>query len=381
MNAILEVIVLSFLRLLFVKKIMDFPKYDGNIHPDEWINDIQKYDSFWKARYGIEYFNTAVSLIDPIIKLPTGIDNYEKLRNALKDDISFTIFKNTNKRKLLSLKYIPERKDADTSKFISTFRKLCYNGEVNDIEEQKKYLFKSLPSNHFDFISNKFYKRMKNVSSINELAREFENIVLEESNLIRKESIVALKHVATGKYIGTFKGLKYETGSESQLVSVQSSEPDPDSWWKIQFSKEIATYTDTPITLQHVKSNVFLGINYYRYYEDWDYFYRHNKSPSNNHTEVCCTSKSSHNCVYEWNFKQSKLENHQGYLKSNDIINLSIKKRDNIGKIQDDQVEFLRSHDIQFTIGNDTFQEVVCHNERLGGNDEWCIELIHEVKI
>ena len=22
---------------------MDFPKYDGNIHPDEWINDIQSY--------------------------------------------------------------------------------------------------------------------------------------------------------------------------------------------------------------------------------------------------------------------------------------------------------------------------------------------------
>ena len=35
-----------------------------------------------------------------------------------------------------------------------------------------------------------------------------------------------------------------------------------------------------------------------------------------------------------------------------------------------DQEEFLRSHDIQFTVGNDTFQEVVCHNERLGGNDE-----------
>lgn len=36
----------------------------------------------------------------------------------------------------------------------------------------------------------------------------------------------------------------------------------------------------------------------------------------------------------------------------------------------DNECEFLRSHDIQFTIGNDTFQEVVCHNERLGGNDE-----------
>jgi hypothetical protein len=62
-----------------------------------------------------------------------------------------------------------------------------------------------------------------------------------------------------------------------------------------------------------------------------------------------------------WKFKHSKLENHQGYLKSNDIINLSIENND---------VKFLRSHDIQFTIGNDTFQEVVCHSERLGGNDE-----------
>jgi hypothetical protein len=43
---------------------------------------------------------------------------------------------------------------------------------------------------------------------------------------------------------------------------------------------------------------------------------------------------------------------------SNDIINLST------------EGVFLRSHDIQFTIGNDTFQEIVCHNERLGGNDE-----------
>ncbi|PKC61409.1 hypothetical protein RhiirA1_466598 [Rhizophagus irregularis] len=353
---------------------MDFPKYDGNIHPDEWINDIQKYDSFWKARYGIEYFNTAVSLIDPIIKLPTGIDNYEKLRNALKEDISFIIFKNTNKRKLLSLKYIPERKGGDTSKFISTFRKLCYNAEINDIEEQKKYLYKSLPSNHFDYISNEFYKRMKNINSINELVREFENIVLEESNLIRNGSIVALKHVATGKYLGTFEGLNYETGSKNQLISVQSLEPDPDSWWKIQFSKEIATCTDTPITLQHAKSNVFLGIYYWG-----GYYYICNKSPSTNHTEVFCI-KSNYN-VNMWYVKHSKLENHQGYLNSNDIINLSIKKCDNNGNIQDDQVEFLRSHDIQFTIGNDAFQEVVCHNERLGGNDEWCIELIHEVKI
>ncbi|PKK71752.1 hypothetical protein RhiirC2_744065 [Rhizophagus irregularis] len=29
---------------------MDIPKYDGNIHPDEWINDIQKY---LKLRYTV----------------------------------------------------------------------------------------------------------------------------------------------------------------------------------------------------------------------------------------------------------------------------------------------------------------------------------------
>jgi hypothetical protein len=76
-------------------------------------------------------------------------------------------------------------------------------------------------------------------------------------------------------------------------------------------------------------------------------------------------------CEHNWNIKHTKSKNQQRYLKSNDIINLSIKKSfDNNGNTQDGQVEFLRSHDIQFTVGNDTFQEVVCHNERLGGNDE-----------
>ncbi|RIA82713.1 hypothetical protein C1645_834942 [Glomus cerebriforme] len=313
---------------------MNFSKYDGNIHPDEWINDIQTHNSLWDADH------------ERILK-----------------DISFTIFKNMNKRKLQSLKYVPERKGGDTSKFISTFRKLCYNAEINDLKEQKKYLFKSLPNNHFDYISSEFYKKMKNVNSTNELIKEFEDIILEESNLIRNESIVALKHVATEKYLSSISNLRYKTGSKSQ-----SSEPDPNSLWKIQFNKEFATYADTSITLQHIKSNNSLGITYYhgRYYEI-NYY----KSPVTEHTEVCCGGND-----VNWEFNHSKLKNHQGYLKSNDIINLSIKKTyDNNADV------FLRSHDVQFTIGNDTFQEVVCHNERLGGNDEWCIELIHEVNI
>ena len=68
----------------------------------------------------------------------------------------------------------------------------------------------------------------------------------------------------------------------------------------------------------------------------------------------------------QWKFTNSKLENHQGYLKSNDTINLSIQN-----PVRNRQ-EFLRSHDLQFTIETITFQEVFCHNERLGGNDEVC---------
>ncbi|RGB36688.1 hypothetical protein C1646_757757 [Rhizophagus diaphanus] len=101
---------------------------------DEWINIIQKYYYFWKSRYNLQ----TLEYIDfTVVTLPTGIDSFEKLLNALKKDISFTVFKNTNKRKLQSLKYNPVM---DASKFILTFRKLCYNAEIHDIEEQQKYL-------------------------------------------------------------------------------------------------------------------------------------------------------------------------------------------------------------------------------------------------
>ena len=126
---------------------MDFTKYDGNIHPEEWISDLQTYFNiknlfnFESSVSSVEFvinlrkLSIAKSLVDSTISLPTGIDSFEKLCNALKKDISFTVFKNTNKRKLQSLKYIPEREGGDTSKFISTFRKLCYNAEINIVLE------------------------------------------------------------------------------------------------------------------------------------------------------------------------------------------------------------------------------------------------------
>src|SRR5688572_26655006 len=109
---------------------MDFPKYNGNIHPDEWINDIKTYFDHSKCFDSSHSLIIAKSLVDSTIKLPVKIDNFEELSIALKGDVSFIVFKNANKRKLQSFKYIPEREGGDTSNFISNFRKLCYNAEI-----------------------------------------------------------------------------------------------------------------------------------------------------------------------------------------------------------------------------------------------------------
>ncbi|CAB4411193.1 unnamed protein product [Rhizophagus irregularis] len=177
---------------------------------------------------------------------------------------------------------------------------------------------------------------------MNELIKEFEEIVMNESNIIRYGSTVALKHVATGKYLTSIEDLCYTTGSKKQLIYSGDPELNPNVLWKIIKNQSPAdnnySCTKTDIRLQHKISGQLLGICYY-----YNYGYQYYKSPSSNHTEVSC---GGNECT--WNFK------HNG------------------------QVEFLRSHDVQFTIGNDTFQEVVCHNERLGGIDEWCIELIRQ---
>ncbi|PKC05795.1 hypothetical protein RhiirA5_400737 [Rhizophagus irregularis] len=359
---------------------MEFPKYDGNIHPNEWINDIKKYLIFRNINKG-DHLGIAILFVDSFITLPAEIGSFEQLCNLLKEDISFTVFKNTNERMLQSLKYTPDRKGGNTSRFISNFRKLCYNAEINDVEKQKEHLYKSLPVDYLDHVSNEFHKKMKNVNSINELIKKFEDIIVDEANLITNESVVALKHVATGKYLSSNKDLNYTTGSKSQLVFADSSDLGPSSLWKINFNKELSTYTNGFITLQHVKSKMFLGINYGKsnnYEGEIYYKHCHNKSPSTNHTEVNCNDINWHNYwVKNWEFNYVKVRDHQGFLKSNDIINLRIKKFYDINGnyCQNGKYEFLRSHDIQFTIGNNIFQEVVCHNERFGGIDEWRIEL------
>jgi hypothetical protein len=65
----------------------------------------------------------------------------------------------------------------------------------------------------------------------------------------------------------------------------------------------------------------------------------------------------------KWRFDINDL-NYQGYLKSNDIITLSIKN-----EILEDRYEFLRGHDFQVNIGEEVYNEVMCHNKGIGVND------------
>ncbi|PKY33680.1 hypothetical protein RhiirB3_452786 [Rhizophagus irregularis] len=184
------------------------------------------------------------------------------------------------------------------------------------------------------YFSKEFYNKTKNANSINELIKGFEDIVFDESNLIK--NIVALKH------------------GVSKI---------PNSLWKIKFVKELITYSNTSKILQHVKSsNKFLGID--------DRF----ATPSTNHTEVSSCNDTYHCWYTDWKFNHSKLENHQGYLKSKDIINLSIKK-----STKTDKLNFYVIMIFNLLLGIILIKKVVCHNERLEETMNGVLSLLNNI--
>ena len=84
-----------------------------------------------------------------------------------------------------------------------------YNAKINDIKKQTKYFYKAL--NNYNYFLTEFHKRMENINSMSELIKEFEEIVMDETNIIRIGSTIALKHFAIGKYLTSIKDLCYTT--------------------------------------------------------------------------------------------------------------------------------------------------------------------------
>src|SRR5947209_3475146 len=102
---------------------MDSPKYDGTIHPDEWIKQIRIFCYFNKVHNEQEIVKFCKSMIHSTININDSeeINTFNSLSDALKSHITFQILKDTCRRKLQVLKFVPEIHGGDTAKFISYF--------------------------------------------------------------------------------------------------------------------------------------------------------------------------------------------------------------------------------------------------------------------
>ncbi|PKY20617.1 hypothetical protein RhiirB3_469878 [Rhizophagus irregularis] len=126
--------------------------------------------------------------------------------------------------------------------------------------------------------------------------------------------------------------------------------PDEDALWYATTSHNFQHCTyDDGFDLTHKVTGNKLGIN------------SSYRSPTTGHFEVNCRNGSS---SLKWINTSNATNNNAPYVKAKDVIALKC------------GISIFRSHDFTFTIGNKTFQEVVGHNERIGGNDEWQIEIV-----
>ncbi|RIA90435.1 MIR motif-containing protein [Glomus cerebriforme] len=325
---------------------MELPKYSGTIHPKEWLKQVQAHCYLKEIENEQTVLKICKLMIDSTIIIPDEINSFNELIETLKSHSTFNIFKNSCNKKLQEMEYTSQQ---DIAKFLANFRSLCNNVEINDPKEII-FLLTASCSNYF--IKNEFNKRVDGINSIDKIFEIFSDVVFEESKTIKYGSLIALKHVATGKYLSSCNTY-YQTGSGCQVVSASEKLPKANDLWNVScishynenesYQYNTVCYNDT-IYLTHKTTNSVL------------YFSNH-KSPTTGHAEVNCRSGNQ-------NLKCNPTNNNGPYVNTKDVITLSYNGYT------------LRSHDFTFTINNKTFQEVVGYQGRISGNDEWQIEII-----
>jgi len=196
---------------------MDLPKYIGTIHPEEWLKQIQTHCHLKDITDEQKILNICKFKIGSSINIPNDINTLDKLVKTLKSHSTFNIFKDSCKMKLKAMKYIPEKEENYTATFLANFRSLCDDAEINDPEEIKHLLFNAYSSN--EFFQNEFIKRLIGINLVEEIFKVFNEVVFEELNIIKKGTCIALKHVATGKYLSSCN-INYQTGSRCQIVCI-----------------------------------------------------------------------------------------------------------------------------------------------------------------
>src|SRR3954451_11054850 len=117
--------------------MMEPEMYDGTVHPEVWLNKIKAYCYKNQIIPDEAITRFCKTMIHPSIKVYGT--NSDEILSCLKEDISFILFKNSIKRRLTNaLEYNFECDENVILKTLNQFRQHCYEGEITEIEEQKK---------------------------------------------------------------------------------------------------------------------------------------------------------------------------------------------------------------------------------------------------
>ncbi|RIA90431.1 hypothetical protein C1645_769872 [Glomus cerebriforme] len=336
---------------------MNLSKYDGTIHPIEWLEKIRaqcKLHMDYKNYTNVESMTLEVakSLVDSSINVD-GIASNAQLLTALKSNILFEIFLASNKQSLHDLSYRFNTCGYDhesTISFLVRFKSLCYNAGITDIYEQKKYLIHSLIIRYqYDF-----YERIKDINTFDELLKSFQDFIIDQKCHIRNQYIVIIKNVFTGLYLSS----TFKFDNPGYVVTLSNNQSDPFCQWQI---------IDNNL---NIDDDIFYGKEILLYNPKTDKYLcsvRDYKSPVSKHQKVFTQHQQSYS-PSTWFVQSSNSLNYGEIWKLNDKFSLS---HDEDGKNM-----LLQGHDLHFNIDDKTFQEVVCHNERINRNDEWCIEFL-----
>ncbi|EXX71115.1 Pmt5p [Rhizophagus irregularis DAOM 197198w] len=283
---------------------MDLPKYTGTIHPEEWVKQVQIYCYLKGIESEGKIIKFSKLMIDYTIIIPNvnEINSFEELIKALKLHSTFSIYKNSCKRKLQLIKYIPEQEDVAT--FLANFRSLCM--EISDHKEIITMLINSY-SNYF--FKGEFIKRVEGINSVDEIFKIFSEVVFDELKIIKFGSSIALKHVATGKYLSSWN-VNYPTGSKQRVVFAGEKLSNGNALWYATCTTtnrnyQNCTYDDRfYLTHKVTGKKLCMSINY--------------KSPTTRHAEVSCRNEGD---SLNW-ININPTNGYATYVKARDVITL-----------------------------------------------------------
>jgi hypothetical protein len=189
------------------------PLYDGTLQPEIWIKELRFFCALRGIRDQTTVLDIAILRIDDNIPIPKDIDSLNSLILVLKDHVTHSVFRADSLEKLNKLKC---ERNRDMSEFIAKFTSLCSNANITDREEKKDYLLRNMPD---DIVRDVLRSRIEKLTSFDKVIETFKVVMLEHRRQIRYGSKIALKHVATGRFLSCIKGMRYDTGFKQHMVS------------------------------------------------------------------------------------------------------------------------------------------------------------------